>query len=100
MSTILTGLLSSGASVLFWMSLFNLFFGSFGILNVQLYLGLIVFSFYGKLTPDIVTQSLTWICAFQVIYDTQIIVEKIKYGNTDYVDHSAELFGNLDKSLN
>jgi FtsH-binding integral membrane protein len=69
----LAGLLSSGLSLLFFMSLFNIFFRSAAIYNVELYLGLMIF------------------CGF-VVFDTQLIVEKRFMGDKDFVAHSLELF--------
>jgi FtsH-binding integral membrane protein len=67
------GLLSSGLSLMFWLSIVNIFFGSLGIANFQLYLGLIVMSGF-------------------VLYDTQLIVEKVKLGSRDYIMHALDLF--------
>lgn len=66
-------MLGSGLSVLFWLSLANLFFRSMAIANLQLYLGLMVMSGF-------------------ILYDTQLIVEKAKMGNLDYLSHAIELF--------
>ncbi|VDO94627.1 unnamed protein product [Soboliphyme baturini] len=69
----LGGTLLSVCSTLFWMALFNIFFGSYFVYQVNLYLGL------------------TLMCGF-VLYDTQSIVEKCRMGDTDYVYHSMNLF--------
>jgi len=63
-------------SVMFYMaiaSLANLFLGWHIIQEVQIYLGLLVFSGY-------------------VVFDTQVIIEKASQGQTDVVKHSLELF--------
>jgi len=69
----LGGLLSSGLSMLFMMSLFNLFFRIPMIASVQVYMGLLVF------------------CGF-IMFDTQLIVEKAANGSKDFVGHALELF--------
>lgn len=63
-------------SALSWMCLagfMNIFIGSRLIWEAQLYLGLLLF------------------CAF-VLYDTQMIVEKKRRGDDDYIWHSVNLF--------
>lgn len=69
----LGGLLMSALSTLLWMSLFNLLFASRFIFQMNLYLGLLV------------------TCGF-VLYDTQLIIEKRRRGDTDYVWHAVDLF--------
>eukprot|EP00914_Ancora_sagittata_P010959 GHVO01021418.1.p1 GENE.GHVO01021418.1~~GHVO01021418.1.p1 ORF type:complete len:236 (+),score=34.87 GHVO01021418.1:106-813(+) len=69
----LGGSLSSGLSILLIMSLMNMFFRSSFILDLNLYLGLFV------------------MCGF-ILYDTQLMVEKRRMGNDDYIWHSVELF--------
>jgi Bax inhibitor 1 len=68
-----TGLLGSGLSLLFWLSLISLVVPMDAALTVQLYLGLVVFAGF-------------------VLYDTQLIVEKARMGLRDYVWHAMELF--------
>lgn len=65
--------LSSGLSLLFWLGLVNLFVQAELLLNVSLYCGLLLF------------------CGF-VMYDTQLLIEKFRLGNDDYLAHSLELF--------
>jgi len=67
------GMLSSGLSLLCWIGFLNLFFGSTFAFNIQLYLGLLVFSGF-------------------VVFDTQLIIEKASAGSRDYVAHSLDLF--------
>lgn len=55
------------------LSITNLFFGSQLLFHVQLYVGLLA------------------ICGF-VLYDTQLIIEKRRMGNKDFVTHSLDLF--------
>jgi FtsH-binding integral membrane protein len=55
------------------LSLANLFFGSYLIYQVHLYLGLLL------------------MCGF-VLYDTQLIIEKRRHGDKDFVSHSLDLF--------
>lgn len=69
----LGGLLMSGVSLLLFMSLVNIFIGSRFVFEVELYLGLGIF------------------CLF-VLYDTQLIVEKARFGDRDYIWHSLDLF--------
>lgn len=69
----LGGSLLSLLSTLFWLSLFNLFYGSVLLYQVHLYL------------------SLAMMCGF-IVYDTQLITEKRRLGSTDYVVHGLELF--------
>eukprot|EP00026_Physarum_polycephalum_P012429 Phypoly_transcript_12737.p1 GENE.Phypoly_transcript_12737~~Phypoly_transcript_12737.p1 ORF type:complete len:235 (+),score=25.45 Phypoly_transcript_12737:51-755(+) len=72
------GLLSSGLSMLFVLSLANIFARSMVVFNIQLYLGLLVF------------------CGF-VVFDTQLIVERAIQGDKDFVSHSLELFVDFTK---
>eukprot|EP00033_Pygsuia_biforma_P000461 GCRY01000547.1.p1 GENE.GCRY01000547.1~~GCRY01000547.1.p1 ORF type:complete len:273 (+),score=25.36 GCRY01000547.1:100-819(+) len=53
----LGGILGSALNFMFWSSIFNMFFGSRIVFDINLYLGLVVF------------------CGF-VVYDTQIIIER------------------------
>ncbi|XP_063603967.1 probable Bax inhibitor 1 [Penaeus indicus] len=69
----LGGTLMSALSTLFWLSMLNFFFGSRLLFQVNLYIGLAV------------------MCGF-IVYDTQLIVEKARRGDKDYVMHSVELF--------
>lgn len=70
----LAGPLMSGLSLLFFMSIFGMLTGSSLGLQVQLYLGLLVF------------------CGF-VLFDTQLIVEKKeRLDDDDYIWHSVDLF--------
>mmetsp|Transcript_79235 Transcript_79235/g.124972 ORF Transcript_79235/g.124972 Transcript_79235/m.124972 type:complete len:239 (-) Transcript_79235:395-1111(-) len=69
----LGGTLMSGLSILFCLSLVNLFIGARFIFQLQLYGGLLLF------------------CGF-VLYDTQLIVHKRKQGDKDFVWHSVDLF--------
>mgnify|MGYP001166329336 FL=1 len=69
----ISGFLSSAMSLMFFMSLANIFFQSSAMYNVQIYVGLVLFSGY-------------------VIVDTQMIVEKAENGEKDYLWHAAELF--------
>lgn len=67
------GGLMSLMSVMLFMSVVNLFIGSYYLFQAQLYLGLIVF------------------CLF-VMYDTAMIIEKRRVGDTDYIRHAMLLF--------
>lgn len=67
------GGLMSMLSVMLFMSIINLFIGSYYLFQAQLYLGLIVF------------------CLF-VMYDTATIIEKRRMGDTDYIRHAMLLF--------
>ncbi|KAK7113393.1 hypothetical protein V1264_012691 [Littorina saxatilis] len=67
------GFLMSALSWLLILSFGNLFLGSAMLFDVNLYLGLFIF------------------CAF-VLYDTQLIVEKRRRGDDDYIWHSVDLF--------
>ncbi|XP_044753925.1 bax inhibitor 1 [Coccinella septempunctata] len=69
----LGGPLMTAMSTLVILSFANLFFGSFMVFQAQLYLGLFA------------------MCGF-VLYDTQIIIEKFRLGNRDFVAHSLDLF--------
>ncbi|ROT63396.1 probable Bax inhibitor 1 [Penaeus vannamei] len=69
----LGGTLMSALSTLFWLSMLNFFFGSRLLFQANLYIGLAV------------------MCGF-IVYDTQLIVEKARRGDKDYVMHSVELF--------
>jgi FtsH-binding integral membrane protein len=69
----LGGFLSSCLSMLFWGSLFQMFFHSYFLFNIQLYLGLVMFIGY-------------------VIFDTQIMIERAASGSKDYVADALQLF--------
>jgi len=69
----LGGLVSSAFSFTLIISLVNLFLGSRMLNTVNLYLGLFIFCGY-------------------VLYDTQVILEKVSAGSTDFVWHAVELF--------
>jgi FtsH-binding integral membrane protein len=69
----LGGTLMTLLSTLMLLSLANLLFGSYLIFQVNLYLGLLV------------------MCGF-VLYDTQLIIEKRRNGDRDFVTHSLDLF--------
>lgn len=69
----LGGSLMSGLSVLAIMGLMNIFFQSKMIFDIYLYGGLFLF------------------CGF-LLYDTQLIIEKRRNGDTDFVWHSVDLF--------
>uniref|UniRef100_A0A1E1XIG1 Putative bax-mediated apoptosis inhibitor tegt/bi-1 n=1 Tax=Amblyomma aureolatum TaxID=187763 RepID=A0A1E1XIG1_9ACAR len=67
------GTLMSILSVMSLFPLANLFLGSYFLFQANLYLGVAVF------------------CGF-VLYDTQLIIEKRKRGERDYIRHSVDLF--------
>jgi len=69
----LGGTLMTMLSTLLLLSLANLFFGSRLIFQVYLYIGLFL------------------MCGF-VLYDTQLIIEKRRNGDKDFVAHSVDLF--------
>lgn len=69
----LGGFLMSGLSMLFWMGLMNLFFQSQLIFQAYLWGGLLLF------------------CGF-IVWDTQMIIEKRRRGEQDFIKHSLELF--------
>jgi len=69
----LGGTLMSGLSILFLMSVFNMFFGSVLLFKAHMYLGLLV------------------MCGF-VLFDTQLIIEKAENGDKDYIWHCVDLF--------
>lgn len=60
-------------SIMSIFSLANLFMGSYLLYQANLYLGVALF------------------CGF-VLYDTQLIIEKRKRGERDYIRHSLDLF--------
>ncbi|KAF6775691.1 hypothetical protein AHF37_04743 [Paragonimus kellicotti] len=69
----LGALLMSALSVLATFSLMNLFLRSSALYQSELYIGLAVF------------------CGF-IVFDTQLIVEKRKAGDTDFIWHTLDLF--------
>ncbi|KAF2362398.1 Bax inhibitor 1-related [Trinorchestia longiramus] len=69
----LGGTLMSVLSTLVFLSLMNIFFASRLIFQANLYIGLAV------------------MCGF-VVYDTQLIIEKRRFGNDDFIMHGLELF--------
>ncbi|CAB4044228.1 bax inhibitor 1, partial [Paramuricea clavata] len=66
-------LLGSGVTILLVSSLVNLFMRSYFLYQVHLYLGLVIFSAF-------------------ILYDTQLIVEKFRRGDKDYVWQCVDLF--------
>jgi FtsH-binding integral membrane protein len=64
----LGGMIGSGLTTLFWLSFLNIFFGSYVVFNIQLYLGLLVFSGF-------------------IIFDTQLMIERALMDpqNADFV---------------
>jgi FtsH-binding integral membrane protein len=70
------GILSSGLSWLLLFGFLNIFIKSQLIFELKLYAGLAIF------------------CGF-VLYDTQLIVEKCRCGDDDYIGHSLTLFLDL-----
>lgn len=69
----LGGSLLTMLNTLMIMALANIFFGSVILYQANLYLGLLL------------------MCGF-VLYDTQLIIEKRRNGNKDFVTHSLDLF--------
>ena len=69
----LGGTLMTLLSSMLILTLANIFFRSYLLFQVHLYLGLLV------------------MCGF-VLYDTQLIVEKRRNGDKDFVAHSVDLF--------
>jgi FtsH-binding integral membrane protein len=69
----LGGLLGTGTSIMFVLSIMNLFGRSQLIFNVNLYLGLLI------------------ACGY-ILYDTQLIVERAVRGDMNYVKHALLLF--------
>ncbi|XP_037078156.1 bax inhibitor 1-like [Pollicipes pollicipes] len=72
----LGGILGSGLSMMLMLSLANLFFKSRMIFQLELYGGLLLF------------------CGF-ILYDTQLIIERRRRGDKDYVWHALMLFVDL-----
>lgn len=69
----LGGTLMSGLSIMCFMGLMNIFFRSAMIYQLHLYGGLMLF------------------CGF-ILYDTQLIIEKKRNGDGDFIWHSVDLF--------
>uniref|UniRef100_A0A5S6Q9W6 Bax inhibitor 1 n=1 Tax=Trichuris muris TaxID=70415 RepID=A0A5S6Q9W6_TRIMR len=69
----LIGSLLAVLSTMCWLSLFNLFFDFNILFQMNLYTGLAV------------------MCGF-LLYDTQLIMEKRRMGDSDYIRHSVDLF--------
>jgi len=69
----LGGILSSALSAMLLMSVFSMFVQSQFVHSIHLYLGLLVFCGY-------------------ILFDTQVIIEKVSAGENDYVWHAVELF--------
>lgn len=69
----LGGTLMSFLSLLLMLSIINLFIGSKLLYQIHLYLGFFV------------------VCGF-IMYDTNLIIEKRRRGDTDYISHSVLLF--------
>lgn len=72
----LGGGLMSILTVMLFTSIINLFIGSYFLFQAQLYLGLVVF------------------CLF-IMYDTAVIIEKRRMGDTDHIKHAMLLFTDL-----
>eukprot|EP00794_Sanderia_malayensis_P017357 gene17357-19091_t len=69
----LGGILMSSLTMMCVLGLANIFFGSYLIYKIQLYGGLVLFSVF-------------------ILYDTQLIIEKKKNGDNDFIWHSVDLF--------
>jgi len=69
----LGGTLLSGLSTLFWLGFLNLFFQSTLIFQIYLWGGILLF------------------CGF-IMWDTQMIMEKRRRGDKDFIAHSLDLF--------
>merc|ERR1712095_148297 len=69
----LGGTLLSALSTLFWLGFLNIFFQSQLIFQAYLWGGLLVF------------------CGF-IMWDTQMIIEKRRRGDRDFIAHSLDLF--------
>uniref|UniRef100_A0A182JGN6 Bax inhibitor 1 n=1 Tax=Anopheles atroparvus TaxID=41427 RepID=A0A182JGN6_ANOAO len=69
----LGGILMSALSAMALMNLGNLFFRSYFVQDISLYLGLFVMAGF-------------------VLFDTQMIMEKHQMGSNDYIGHSLDLF--------
>lgn len=69
----LGGVLSSALSALFLLSVVSMFTSNPFVRSAQLYLGLFMFCGY-------------------ILFDTQVIIEKVSLGDSDYVWHAVELF--------
>jgi len=69
----LGGILSSALSALLLLSVVSMFTANPFVRSVHLYLGLFMFCGY-------------------ILFDTQVIIEKVSAGDADYVWHSVELF--------
>jgi len=69
----LGGSLISGLSTLMFLGFINIFFRSQLLFQAHLYLGLAIF------------------CGF-IMFDTQVIIEKARRGDKDFVSHSLDLF--------
>lgn len=69
----LGGILSSALSAIFLLTVLSMFINNPFVRSVHLYLGLFMFCGY-------------------ILFDTQIMIEKVSSGDTDYVWHSVELF--------
>ncbi|KRZ07832.1 putative Bax inhibitor 1 [Trichinella zimbabwensis] len=67
------GTLLGMLSAMCWVSMFNMFIRSPALFQVNLYTGLAV------------------MCGF-IVYDTQLIMEKKRMGDNDYIRHSVDLF--------
>ncbi|KAG8237202.1 hypothetical protein J437_LFUL016958 [Ladona fulva] len=72
----LGGILSSALSFLLLMTLGNMFFRSYLVFQLNLWIGFAV------------------MCMF-VLFDTQLIIEKRRAGDTDFIAHSMDLFIDL-----
>uniref|UniRef100_A0A8C9T4S2 Transmembrane BAX inhibitor motif-containing protein 6 n=1 Tax=Scleropages formosus TaxID=113540 RepID=A0A8C9T4S2_SCLFO len=69
----LGGVLMSGLSILFLVSLINIFTGSAALCKAHMYIGLAI------------------MCGF-VLFDTQLIIEQAEMGDKDYIWHCVGLF--------
>lgn len=69
----LGGLLGSALTGMFWVGMMNMFVRSSAVFSLQLYGGLMMFMGF-------------------VVYDSQLIVEKVENGDKDHLRHAFELF--------